>query len=90
MDGGLHGESAHHEGLKHVESVGGLIHGDHVACIVDSQELEVLVLLELAGGFAVYEPVLVLGALELGLTGPLDSVGPGLTTSPVADKVLIP
>ena len=57
--------------------------------VVNSQELEVLVLLELAGGCAVNEPVLVLGTLELGLAGPLDSVGPGLTTSPVADEVLI-
>ena len=89
VDGFLHGKSAHHEGLEHVECVDGLIHGNHVASVVDSQELEVLVLLELAGGCAVNEPVLVLGTLEFGLAGPLNSVGPGLTTSPVADKVLI-
>jgi hypothetical protein len=60
-----------------------------VASVVVSQELDVLVLLELTGGFAVDEQVLVLGALELGLTGSMHSVGPGLPTSPVADEVLI-
>jgi len=60
-----------------------------VTGFVHSQELQVLVLLQLTSGLAVNKPILVLSLLELSLTGPGDSIGPSLTTSPVAHEVLI-
>jgi hypothetical protein len=85
----LHLKCAHHEGLKHVQSGSWLIHGDHVAGFVDSKELEVLVLLKLTSRLTINEPLGILSVIELGLAGPLDSVGPCLTTSPVTYKVLV-
>ena len=67
----------------------GLIHRDHVASVVDSEEVEVAVLAHLSGVSTVNLPVLVSGSVELILTGPLGGGGPGLTTSPVADPILI-
>jgi len=82
-------EGTHHEGLKHVESVYRLIHGDHVASVVYSKELEVFVLLKLTGRLTIDKPVLVLSVIELLLAGPGNSISPCLTTSPVANKVFV-
>ncbi len=82
-------KGAHHEGLEHVKRVLGLVHGNHMSRVVYSQELEVLVLLELASGLAVDEPFSVGSRVELALARPLDSVGPGFATAPVADEILI-
>ena len=60
-----------------------------MASIVNTEELEVLVLLKLSSDLAIDTPVFVLSTVEVGLTSPSDGVSPGLTTSPVANEVLI-
>jgi hypothetical protein len=80
---------SHHECLKHLESVLGLIHGNHVSSIVDAEELEVLVFLELASGLSIDHPVLVLSIVEFGLATPRHGIGPCLTASPVANEIFV-
>ena len=60
-----------------------------MAGFVYTKELEVLVLLELTSRLTINEPLGILSVVELGLAGPLNSIGPCLTTSPVAYEVLI-
>ena len=80
---------SHHECLKHLECVLGLIHWDHVSSVVDAEELEVLVFLELASGLSVDHPVLVLSTVEFGLATPRHGIGPCLTASPVANEIFV-
>mmetsp|Transcript_17471 Transcript_17471/g.26936 ORF Transcript_17471/g.26936 Transcript_17471/m.26936 type:complete len:418 (+) Transcript_17471:78-1331(+) len=75
--------------MEHLKGSNGLVHGNHVAGIVHSQELQVVNGLQSTSSLAVHVPVDVVGSLEVGLAVPLDSVGPGLATSPVADEVLV-
>ena len=77
------------QAVKHGESVLGLVHGYHVAGLVDTEEVKVAGLAHLTGGFARDVPLLVFLSRELLLGAPLGGGGPGLTTSPVADPVLI-
>ena len=67
----------------------GLIHGDHVASIEDAEEMEVAELAHISGIRAVDGPLLVVGGVEVLLAAPLSLSGPGLTTAPVADPILV-
>lgn len=69
-----------------------LVHGDHVATAVQTHKGEVAVRLHLSDLLALVlilldHKVLQLGRGELLLAGPLKSLGPGLVTEPVADKI---
>ena len=75
--------------MEHVKSINGLVHGYHVACFIDSEESEVTDLLDLACNCTVDDPVGVGSVLELALARPGYSIGPCLTTAPVADEILI-
>lgn len=57
--------------------------------VIDSQELEVAHFLQLSRGLPVDKPLLILSTLEVLLLRPLDCVGPGLSSSPVADEVFV-
>jgi hypothetical protein len=72
----------------------GLVHRNHVACAVDAHEGEVAVSLDLTN---LLVNVLIVDNLEgfkllrseLLLARPLEGLGPGLVTEPVADEVSI-
>ena len=70
-------------------SGGWLVHWDHVAGIEDSQEFEVLLSLESTSGFTIDVPVFIFGTAEVLVTSPVNNVGPGFSTSPVADEIFI-
>ena len=75
--------------VEEVKRVLGLVHGDHVASLVDLHEgevsggLDLSVLLVSLGEREVLE----LGLVEALLAGPLKSLGPSLVAEPVADEV---
>lgn len=60
-----------------------------MASVEDSKELKVTVFLQITSSIAVDVPGLVFSVSEFFSSAPVDSVGPGFTTSPVADKVLV-
>lgn len=73
------------EEVKHFKRSLGLIHGNHVTSLVDSQESEVVNSLESTIGL----PLGVGGLLEFLLFAPLEFMGPLFTTSPVANEILV-
>jgi hypothetical protein len=75
--------------FKQSKSYNWLIHWHHVTGIVNSQELEVLESLKLASWLTINSPFLVRCCLEVFLALPLNSIGPSLTSSPVADKIFV-
>jgi len=75
--------------LEHLQRVLWLIHGDHMSCIINSKELEVLVSSELSSSLSIDNPFSVGCLNEVLLTTPFDSFSPSFSTSPVADEVLI-
>jgi len=77
------------EHVEHSEGVHWLIHWDHVACIVNSEEVKVSVLAHLSSCLSVNGPVCILSSVELFLAGPLGGKRPGFSSSPVADPVLV-
>lgn len=73
------------EGVDHIKGSLWLIHGNHVASLVNSKEGEIIDSLN----STVASPLSVIGSLELLLLGPVKFVGPFLTTLPIADEILI-
>jgi len=74
--------------VDHLEGGNGLIVRDHVATTIDSQESEVAAALDGSSGRTVQENVILEGSLlEVLVAGPLESLGPGLVSKPVADIV---
>lgn len=75
--------------VEEVKRVLGLIHGHHVASLVDLHEGEVSGGLDLAVLLVSLgkREVLQLGLVEAFLAGPLKSLGPSLVAEPVADEV---
>ena len=75
--------------LEHGEALFGFVLGDGMACSEDLEEGEVVIGLELSSSFAVEFPVLSLSLVKLALSAPFKSIGPGLTSHPVANEVLV-
>jgi len=74
---------------EHFKGVFWLVHWDHVTGVEHSEELEVLNRFDGTSSSSVDTPVFVFGSLEFSGMVPCDLVGPGFSTSPVADEVLI-
>ena len=75
--------------LEHSQGSLWLVHGDHVACIKDSEEVQVVEALESTCSLAIDLPVNIFEGIELILARPLALSRPGLAASPVADEVLV-
>ncbi|KAI6772036.1 hypothetical protein HG530_002994 [Fusarium avenaceum] len=73
--------------VEEVGRSGGLIHGNHVASTVDLHESEVTAGLDLAVLLVLEGEALQIGVAEVLLARPLELVGPGLVTEPVADEI---
>jgi hypothetical protein len=75
--------------VDHLKGGNGLIVGDHVATTINSQESEVAGALDSSSCGAIQENVVLEGSLlEVLVAGPLESLGPGLVSEPVAYIVL--
>lgn len=75
---------------KHIESVSGLIHRDHMASIKDAQELKLTELAHLTSSLTIFgDPGLVVLLVKHVFVLPLGGEGPGLSATPVANPVLI-
>jgi hypothetical protein len=71
--------------IEHIQSSNGLIHGNHMASIVNSVEGQVVQM-------SVFTEISELSVVKLGeiaSTRPGDAVGQSFTTSPIADEIFI-
>jgi len=75
--------------LEHGESINWLVHWHHMSSIVDSKEVELIVLTHLTSSLATHVPVNVVSISELLLVSPFSIKSPGFASSPVADPVLV-
>lgn len=75
--------------VDHLERGNGLVVRNHVATTINSHECEVATALDGSSGRAVEEHVVLKGSLlEVLVARPLEGLGPGLVTEPVAYTVL--
>jgi hypothetical protein len=75
--------------VDHLKRGNGLIVGNHVATTINSQEGEVAAALDGSSGRTVVENVVLeRSLLEVLVAGPLEGLGPGLVSEPVAYTVL--
>ena len=76
--------------VDHLERGNGLIVGNHVATTVNSHEGKVATALDGSSGGTVEKNVVLEGSLlEVLVAGPLEGLGPGLVSEPVAYTMLV-
>merc|ERR1711908_165507 len=75
--------------LEHSQGSLWLVHRDHVACIEDSEEVQVVEALESTCSLTVDLPINIVEGIKLLLARPIALSRPGLAASPVADEVLV-
>jgi len=76
--------------VDHLEGGNRLVVGDHVTTTINPEEGEVATALDGSSGGTIQENVVLEGSLlEVFVAGPLEGLGPGLVSEPVAYTVLV-